>query len=70
MSRPSIERMQRLVAELQRGCTLGEVATRLEVTQKTIRRDIEFMNDRLGYRIAYNYATTTWEVVAPKERVL
>ena len=70
MSRPSIERMQRIVAELQRGCTLDEVAQRIEVARKTVERDIQFMNDRLGYKIAWNYAKECWEVQPPKERVL
>ena len=70
MSRPSIQRLQLVIRHLQRGCNLTETATAIEVTTKTVRRDISLLRDGLGYEIDYNYATERWQVQPPKERVL
>lgn len=58
MSRPAwhgrfpTERYQRIVRMLHRGPrTCGEIAAEMEVSTKTVFRDIEFMRDRLGIQI-------------------
>src|SRR5579862_8034081 len=56
LSRPPLQRMlqvhQRLHAGLFPNCR--SLARELEVSGKTIQRDIEFMRDRLGLPIAYD----------------
>lgn len=55
-SRPPLERMlrlhERLKAESYPNCR--KLAEELEVSSKTIQRDIDFMRDRLGLPIEYN----------------
>jgi proteasome accessory factor B len=56
VSRPPMARMMRIHDLIQRGthpnCTT--LAAELEVSDKTVMRDIEFMRDRLQLPIAYN----------------
>src|SRR4051812_12303389 len=56
LSRPPLERMLRIHDELRRGaftnCT--KLATDLEVSRKTIVRDIAFMRDRLELPIEFD----------------
>lgn len=51
-SRPPLDRMMRIHEQLQDGhltnCT--KLAKLLEVSTKTVARDLEFMRDRLGLR--------------------
>jgi proteasome accessory factor B len=56
LSRPPLERMMRLHNELCGGKypNCRKLADALEVSQKTIQRDIDFMRDRLGLPIAYD----------------
>jgi len=70
MSRPSLERMQQIAARLHKGFKVAELASAFEVCEHTLKRDIEFMRDRLGYSIEYNPETRQWEGQPPKERVL
>jgi predicted DNA-binding transcriptional regulator YafY len=55
-SRPPLQRMMRLHAALKShhfpNCQ--KIATELEVSAKTIQRDIDFMRDRLGLPIGYD----------------
>jgi predicted DNA-binding transcriptional regulator YafY len=55
-SRPPLQRMMRLHAELKArhfpNCQ--KIAAELEVSAKTIQRDIDFMRDRLGLPIEYH----------------
>jgi predicted DNA-binding transcriptional regulator YafY len=55
-ARPPLERMSRLhdliQSETYPNCTL--MAEKLEVSRKTIQRDLDFMRDRLGLPIAYD----------------
>src|ERR1700704_4805021 len=55
-SRPPLQRMMRLHAALKSrhfpNCQ--KIATELEVSAKTIQRDIDFMRDRLGLPIEYH----------------
>jgi proteasome accessory factor B len=55
-SRPPIARMLRIHGLLQRGDfpNCFTIATELEVSQKTIQRDIEFMRDRMSLPIEYD----------------
>lgn len=55
LSRPPLQRMMSIHNELQRGaftnCT--KLAEQLEVSTKTIMRDVNFMRDRLGLPVEY-----------------
>lgn len=54
-SRPPLERMMRIHAALKSGDypNCRKMADELEVSSKTIQRDIDFMRDRLGLPIEY-----------------
>jgi predicted DNA-binding transcriptional regulator YafY len=56
LSRPPLERMLRLHNELNSGRfpNCRKLAEELEVSSKTIQRDIDFMRDRLGLPIEYD----------------
>ncbi len=55
-SRPPLQRMMRIHAQLKAGRfpNCRRIATELEVSAKTIQRDIDFMRDRLGLPIEYD----------------
>jgi predicted DNA-binding transcriptional regulator YafY len=55
-SRPPLERMLRLHERLKAGVfpNCRKLASELEVSSKTIQRDIDFMRDRLGLPIEYD----------------
>jgi proteasome accessory factor B len=55
-SRPPLERMLRLHDRLKAGAfpNCRKLASELEVSAKTIQRDIDFMRDRLGLPIEYD----------------
>ena len=55
-ARPPLERMMKLHQELaaQRFPNCRKLAERLEVSTKTVQRDIDFMRDRLGLPIEYD----------------
>ncbi len=57
-SRPPMERMWRIHQELTRGeyPNCRRLAESLEVSSKTVMRDIEFMRDRLALPLAYDAA--------------
>jgi proteasome accessory factor B len=56
LSRPPLERMLRLHEKLKAGSlpNCRKLAEELEVSPKTIQRDIDFMRDRLGLPIEYD----------------
>lgn len=55
-TRPPLDRMQQIFNEIRSGSypNREQLATAIEVTTKTIQRDIDFMRDRLNLPIAYN----------------
>lgn len=55
-SRPPLERMMRIHAQLKAGDypNCRKIADEIEVSSKTIQRDIDFMRDRLGLPIDYD----------------
>lgn len=55
-SRPPLERMLRIHQELQTGAfpNASKLAELLEVSSKSIHRDIEFMRDRFGLPVEYD----------------
>jgi predicted DNA-binding transcriptional regulator YafY len=55
-SRPPLERMMRMHARLQAGRypNCRKLAEELEVSSKTVQRDLDFMRDRLGLPIEYD----------------
>ncbi len=58
-SRPPLERMLRIHQALQAGGfpNASKLARELEVSTKSIHRDIEFMRDRLNLPIEFNKAS-------------
>ena len=70
VSRPPLERMQRIHQEVLAGHypNATSLSTGMEVSTKTVSRDVEFMRDRLGLPIEFDYARNgfhyTEEVVA------
>jgi predicted DNA-binding transcriptional regulator YafY len=54
-SRPPLARMMRIHQELQAGSgpNCSKLAAKLEVSSKTVQRDIEYMRDQLGLPIEY-----------------
>lgn len=76
-SRPPIARMSYIARLLREGrrFTVPQVAAALEVSRKTIDRDIEFMRDQLGYQFSFvqdgiPQGERTFAGRPPKERVL
>lgn len=67
LSRPPLERMLRIHEELRRGaltnCT--KLASALEVSRKTIVRDIGFMRDRLDLPIEYDALIQAYRYTHP-----
>lgn len=59
-SRPAIERMTVIRAHLAKGFTLFDMAIHLETSTRTIRRDVDFLRDRLGYTIEYCPTRHRW----------
>src|SRR5438045_4202008 len=57
-SRPPLERMMRIHQVLQAGKypTATSLARELEVSAKSIHRDLEFMTDRLGLPLEYDWS--------------
>jgi predicted DNA-binding transcriptional regulator YafY len=55
-TRPPVERMLRIHQEIQSGThpNCRKLAESLEVSEKSIQRDLEFMRDRLGLPLAYS----------------
>lgn len=65
-ARPPLERMLRIHEALQKGETVtrGILARRLEVVEKTVQRDLNFMRDRLGLPVAYEPAVHGYRYTA------
>ena len=67
-SRPPLVRMMRIHEELQDGrltnCT--KLAELLEVSTKTIARDLGFMGDRFGLPVEYDPRTYAWRYTTLK----
>ena len=55
-TRPMIERLANIMAEIQAGMypNTKTLAEKLEVSKKTVERDIEFLRDRLRLPIGYD----------------
>src|SRR5256885_642388 len=56
LARPPLERMLRIHQGIQSGSfpNASKLAQELEVSTKSIHRDIEFMRDRLGLPVEYD----------------
>ena len=54
-TRPPIVRMNRILEDLKAGRAVNcqRLGAELEVSYKTIQRDIDFLRDRLGIEITY-----------------
>ena len=68
-SRFSVERMMRIHERLRDGASLNctRFAAELDVSRKTIQRDIDHMRDRLGLPLEYDRATRSYVYTAPVE---
>ncbi|MEO6246372.1 MAG: WYL domain-containing transcriptional regulator [Opitutaceae bacterium] len=66
-SRPPLERMLRIHEELRRGAftNCSKLATKLEVSRKTIARDIAFMRDRLELPIEFDAPINAYRYTQP-----
>src|SRR5689334_5994586 len=66
-SRPPLERMLRMHAELRRGghTNATTLAQKLEVSVRTIMRDIDFMRDRLQLPIEFDSRRNTYVYTRP-----
>ncbi|MBM3855127.1 MAG: HTH domain-containing protein, partial [Verrucomicrobia bacterium] len=66
-SRPPIERMLRIHEELRRGAftNCSKLARLLEVSRKTIVRDIAFMRDRLDLPIEFDAPINAYRYTHP-----
>ncbi|KXU36733.1 hypothetical protein AXK12_02970 [Cephaloticoccus capnophilus] len=62
LSRPPLERMLKIHAQLRRGARVNgtQLAEQIEVSRKTIVRDIAFMRDRLDLPIAFDPQLNTY----------
>ena len=71
-SRPPIARIARISELLQshKRFNHSTIAELLEVSTKTVQRDIDFMRDRLGYKMEYVAADHSWSGTVPERRVL
>lgn len=69
MTRPPLERMQRIFRVIKEGGHPSRItlAKEIEVTTKTIQRDIDFMRDRLHLPIAHNREKNGYEFTTPVE---
>ena len=68
-TRPPLDRMQRIFQAIRAGDCPNRtgLAGEIEVTTKTIQRDIDFMRDRLNLPIAYNGDRKGYEFTQPVE---
>ena len=68
-SRFSVERMMRIHDRLRDGASLNctQFAAELDVSRKTIQRDIDHMRDRLGLPLEYDRATHSYVYTASVE---
>jgi predicted DNA-binding transcriptional regulator YafY len=69
MTRPPMDRMHQIFQAIKGGHHPNRVtlATDIEVTTKTIQRDVDFMRDRLNLPIAYNDKHRGYEFTQPVE---
>jgi predicted DNA-binding transcriptional regulator YafY len=67
LSRPPLERMLRIHDELRRGAMVNctKLTKALEVSRKTIVRDIAFMRDRLDLPIEYDQLIQAYRYTQP-----
>ncbi len=67
LSRPPLERMMRIHEELKRGALVNctTLSQRMEVSRKTIMRDIAFMRDRLELPIEYDALIQAYRYTQP-----
>jgi predicted DNA-binding transcriptional regulator YafY len=68
-TRPPLERMQRIFRIIKEGQYPSRIALaqEIEVTTKTIQRDIDFMRERLHLPIAHNREKNGYEFTVPVE---
>jgi predicted DNA-binding transcriptional regulator YafY len=69
LTRPPLDRMQRIFHAIKAGEYPNRIklAGKIEVTTKTIQRDIDFMRDRLNLPIEYNDKRFGYEFTQPVE---
>ena len=69
MTRPPLERMQRIFRLIKEGGHPSRItlAKEIEVTTKTIQRDIDFMRDRLHLPIVHKREKNGYEFTSPVE---
>jgi proteasome accessory factor B len=72
ISRPPLDRMRHIARLIMQGKTFTcvKLADELEISRKTVERDIDFMRDRLGYQIEFCQSRNSWFGRPPRERIL
>jgi proteasome accessory factor B len=68
-SRPPLERMMRIHTAIQSGRhpNATALAAELEVSTKTVQRDLEFMRDRMGLPLLFDYRLNGYRYTEPVE---
>ncbi len=62
-SRPAVERFTLIAAHMKRGSySAKRLAEEFEVCVDTVRRDVQFMRDRLQMPFVYDRFTQKWSV--------
>jgi len=71
-TRPPIQRMAIIAKYLREGkpFTAAAIASRFEIDARTLRRDIEFMRDRLCYDFCWDPRACTYVLLSAPEAVL
>lgn len=63
-TRPPLERMDRILGLLRNGSgvTCRSIGREMEVSPKTIQRDLDFMRDRLQIPLNYDEQKGSWRI--------
>lgn len=72
LGRPCIERLVFIAGRLRQGqaVTVSQVATRFEVSCKTVHRDLALLGDRLGYEVVFDRSVRSWKLLSAPKPVL
>ncbi len=71
-ARPALERFVFIAAMLRAGKPFNtcRISHRFEVCRATVKRDLQFMRDRLRYEFDFDYSRNTYRLRSAPEPVL
>ena len=71
-TRPPIERLKVLASALRARKVVNSrvMAAKLNVSRKTVIRDLEFLRDRLGYNFEYVSGDNSFRLISAPEPIL